>query len=488
MNNRQNEQPFTFADYFIVPLRHRVIVVTALAAMIALVLWHNSRVVPIYQAKATLLIDRKSARSPLTGQQMDFETYLSESLTFNSHHKLITSLSVLENAALKLGLDKQPAPDTQIMHPIRQFRSRLRKNIRLVLRRSAEEQRFTVKDPLIAGIQSLKSIVEVEPVEDTRLLTISVKHTDPQMTSRIANTLADAYIEFNIDSRLQASKNTLSWLNKSLAGMKKNLEDSEKEFLAYKESVNVISLEKDEEVTARKVQELNAAYLEARNHRHEVEAKLNQLRAMRKRRAAPNLRFLASSPILESLHQELVNEEIALTTAKGIYQTKHPKYVEIESRIKDIRRKLQEHLSKEVDNLKAELTVVRTKEGVLRKSISDLEAEAMATGRNEVGYNILKRNMDMNQEVYDAILSRIKEGGLTENFNVSNIRVVENAVTPTAPVWPNKKRNLFIAIALGLIFGVGGSFLREYTDRSIRSEEDVEQYLDIPLLSVIPRV
>lgn len=302
-------------------------------------------------------------------------------------------------------------------------------------------------------------MVKVTPVEDTRLLNISVTHTDPMMTRNIANALGDAYIQFNIDNRLQASRSTLSWLTTSLAGMKKNLEASEKEFLEYKETKNVISLEKDEEMTAQKIQELNGAYMEARNNRYEVEAKLNQLRAMRNSGSgAPNLRFLASNPILDTLHQALVEEEMALSKAKGIYQTKHPKYVEIENRIRDIRRKLQENLSKEVDNLRAELTVMRTKENGLKKTISDLEAEAMASGRNEVDYNILKRNMGMNQEVYDSILSRIKEGGLTEKINVSNIRVVEDAILPTSPVGPNKRRNLLVGIILGLIFGVGGVF------------------------------
>ncbi len=492
INNNQTEQTFSIADYFIVPLRHRVIVLIALAVMIALTLWHNSRQVPMYAATTTLIVDREGANGVSIGQDSLYESYFSETLTFNSHYRLITSRGVLKNVVRKLGLDKMPAtpgPDTSVLGTTKQFLSRLRKNIKLILSRSDKEEKIPVQDPLLAGIQSIKSMVKVEPVEDTRLLTISVKHSDPEMTRKIANTVAEAYIQFNIDNRLEASRNTLSWLTTSLEGMKKSLEVSENEFLDYKESKNVISLEKDDQMTARGIQDLNAAYIAARNNRSEVEAKLNQLRAMRKTRAgAPNLRYLASNPILETLHQELLKEEMALSNAKGIYQTKHPKYVEIENRIKDIRGKLQEHLSKEVDNLKAELTVMRAKEGVLKISISDLEAEAMASGRNEVDYNILKRNMNMNQEVYDAILSRIKQGDLMEKVNASNIRVVEDAILPTRPIGLAKRRNLLVAIIFGLIFGVGGSFLREYTDRSLRSEEDVERYLDIPLLSVIPRV
>jgi capsular polysaccharide biosynthesis protein len=92
----------------------------------------------------------------------------------------------------------------------------------------------------------------------------------------------------------------------------------------------------------------------------------------------------------------------------------------------------------------------------------------------------------MNQKMYDALLVRLKEVDITGNIDVSNVRITEKAQLPMHPVGPNKKRNLLLGAILGLMLGIGISFLWEYLDRSLRTEEDVEKYLGLPVLSIIP--
>jgi capsular polysaccharide biosynthesis protein len=88
--------------------------------------------------------------------------------------------------------------------------------------------------------------------------------------------------------------------------------------------------------------------------------------------------------------------------------------------------------------------------------------------------------------LYDTILSRLKETDISRNVDVSNIRIVEKAVLPEYPVGPNKKRNLLIAVVAGLMAGIGFAFFREYVDRTLHSEEDVQKHLGLPVLAVIP--
>ena len=112
--------------------------------------------------------------------------------------------------------------------------------------------------------------------------------------------------------------------------------------------------------------------------------------------------------------------------------------------------------------------------------------EAMETSKKELEYSILSRNVEMNQRLYENLLARAKEADLTGDLNVSNLRIAETALLPTTPVRPNKKRNLLLGIILGLLIGVGLSFFIEYQDRTIRTEADVEKYLGLQVLSVIP--
>lgn len=110
----------------------------------------------------------------------------------------------------------------------------------------------------------------------------------------------------------------------------------------------------------------------------------------------------------------------------------------------------------------------------------------MDTGKKELQYTILQRSVNTNQKLHDILLSKIKESDIVESMEVSNIRIAENAVIPAAPVKPNKKRNIMLGAIIGLMIGIGFSFLWEYLDRTLRTEEDVQKYLELPVLSVIP--
>ncbi len=485
----QNDEATHLTDYYHVLIRHKWTIVVSLVVVVGVVMWHNARLMPIYGASATLIIDKESTRSPLTGQQMDYETYLSESMTFNTHFKLILSRPVLERVVKNLKLDQMDGKQQEVklgeISPLRQHLSRFKKNIRLLLGR--KQKTLLPEDRMIGLVQSLRGMTKIEPIEETRLLYINVSNPDPVMARDVADTLAQAYIDFNIDNRLQSSQNTLSWLTNHLYEMKKKLEDAEEEFLAFKQSVRLISPEESQKMITQKMTDFNDAYLQARNRRLELTAKLKQLEGVSlSGKDISRLRSLIATPLTETLYGQLINAEVELSRLGKVFKPKHPKMIEVQTRIDDTKKKIDEEIKKEVANLKAEQEVLLAKENVLQKTIADFEKEAMETNKKELNYTILKRNVEMNQRLYDTILSRLKEADITGNIDVSNIRITEKAVLPRSPMSPNKKRNLILGIIVGLMIGVGLSFLWDYLDRSLRTEDDVQSYLGLPVLSVIP--
>jgi uncharacterized protein involved in exopolysaccharide biosynthesis len=286
---------------------------------------------------------------------------------------------------------------------------------------------------------------------------------------------------------MKSSQDTLSWLTDRLYEMKKRLEDAEEEFLTYKQSVKLISVEGKQKIISQKITEFNDAYLQARNKRLELDTKLEKLERISKlSKDIPLLRSLIGNKLINSLHSQLVDAELELSRLSKTYKSKHPKIVQINSHIYQTRLKMNQEIEKELVNLKAEQAVLLSREKVLQKTIADFEKEGMETNRKELQHTILKRNMEMNQNLYDALLVRLKEADITGNIDVSNIRITEQAQLPMFPISPNKKRNLLLGVILGLMIGIGISFLWEYLDRSLRTEEDVRKYLGLPVLSVIP--
>lgn len=497
---QQAEETIHLSEYLQVLSRHKWLIFFSLFLIIALVAIHNSRLLPIYQASSVLIIDRESTSSPVTGQRTDYETYLSEQLTFQTHFELVSGRPVLEKVVRHLELDRKDNPfergEALEPHPIREFFATIRKNLKRVTEFSGIVKKMSVveadpelpePDPMTDLTDTLRGMIEIEPVEETRLLKIKVTSIDPIMAQQVANAVAESYIEFNIDNRMKSSQTTLKWMTNQLYEVKKNLEDAEAKFQRFKRQERVVSIEDRKRTISQKIAEFNDAYLQTRNRKLELSAKLNELGRLKK--SGKNIRHVRSiidNPIISALYSKLVEDEVSLSRMVKIYKSKHPKIVQIKSDINEKKEKLKQEISKEIDSLRAERAVLAAKENVMEKNIADFEKEGMDVNQKELDHSILSRDVEMHQQLYDTLLVRVKEAGMAEKIDVSNLRITEPAVLPHTPIGPHKKRNLLLGIVLGLLMGVGLSFLWEYLDRSIRTEEDVRNYLGLPVLSIIP--
>jgi len=479
------------SEYFQIAIKHKWPIIISMVVMTVLVISYNNRLVPIYRATATMVIDAERNRSPITGQYLGYDTYLSESLSFNTHFKLITSRPVMMQVIKDLKLyqveEKQAKEEFREINPIKQFLSRIRKNIRLLIRGNPPPP--PPADPLDSLAQAIAGMITIQNVEETRLLKINVISPSPTRAKDIANGLAEAYIKFNINNRMKSSKDTLSWLTDRLYEMKNKLEEAEQEFLTYKQNLKLVSVEDRQSMIASKISDFHGSYLQARNRRLALETELDQLKQISQSgKEITLLPSLTSNTLILNFHQQLVNAELELSRLSKVYKSKHPKIVEVKSRINQTRIKLDQEIATKLNNLRAERALLLSKEEVLQKTIADFEKEGMEASEKTLQSTILKRNVEMNQNLYDALLTRIKEIDITGDIFVSNIRITENAKLPTFPVNLNKKRNLSYGAILGLMIGIGISLFWEYLDRSLRTEDAIRRYLDLPLLSTIPVV
>jgi len=307
---------------------------------------------------------------------------------------------------------------------------------------------------------------------------VSVDDHDPVMARDIANTLARSYVNYDIENRLSSTQNTLNWMTDQLYEMKKKLEDAEEEFLTYKQQEKVFSITARQDIITKKIQDFNDAYLKARNKRLELDTKLSELQRLSKKRGQIlNVRSLIENPLIDNLYNQLLESEVELSRLSDVYKSKHPKITQIETKIDKTRKKLNGELEKEIENLRAERSVLLAKEGALQKTMADFENDALETSKKELKYSILERNVETNKRLYDTLLSRVKESNITGNPHVSNIRIAEKALASRYPIKPKKKLNFILSIIFGLMTGIGISFLWEYLDQSLRTEEDIQNIL-----------
>ncbi len=484
MENQKPNMSLHLSEYYGVIRKQKWIILSSLVIMVLLTMFFTFRMKPLYRATATLVIDEERSKSPLNGEGIDFAaSYASQAVTLKTHSTLITSRQIIETLIGRLKLNQ--GKTTPEVNSWDAFLSRIKKSIHRLL--GHEEKPLTDDAQLTREIDSLRSRIDIQEVKNTRLLRISVQDSNPEMAFCIANSLAATYIEFNIANKLRSSKDTLNWMREQLNEMKSKLEGSEEAFLDYKQQENLFSIEGKQKLISQKIADFNDAQLQARNKRLEVEAKLHELkRSLRLGVGKLGIRSLIGNPVIDSLNTQLLNAEVELSRLSKVYKSKHPKIIQIKTKIEKTEKKLAQEINKEIKSLEAERAVLLAKEKAMERTIADFGQEALSTNRKELKYSILQRGVRTNQKLYDTLLSKIEESNLIKDVDLSNIRIVEKAVLPLTPFKPNKKLNFVLSIIFGLMTGLCLAFLRQYLDRSIHTEDDVQKHLDLPVLSVIP--
>jgi capsular exopolysaccharide synthesis family protein len=180
---------------------------------------------------------------------------------------------------------------------------------------------------------------------------------------------------------------------------------------------------------------------------------------------------------------DLQREKAALTPA---FTSDYPKMKQIQSQMDDIEKTLNQERKRAAQRIIDDYLAAVRREALVRGAFEQQRRQANVVAARVVQYNILKREVDTNKQLYEGLLQRLKEAGVSAGINASNIRIVDAAVPPTRPVRPRPFVNLALALLLGLGGGVGMAFLLEHLDNTLKTPDDVELLLRVPALALIP--
>lgn len=478
------------ADYLQVLVKKKTFIILFTLLFLLVVAFGTFSQTPLYQSHSQLVIEAESLQSPLTGKRIQYETGVSQILDMGTHFRLIKSKPVLKSVIRTLDLLNRPQ---RFKTPgiINILKTKVKDLAQLLARMLGRAKPQKVLDPATRKmnrlVKQLQTRITLTLIKKTRLINIAVSDPDPEYAAKIANTLAQNYIEYDREKRVASSRKDLAWLNTELNAMKKQLEENEKAFYEYKIRHNVFSFEGKQKMTGQKISEFNTRYLEAKNKRLALRSKIMELeRHLKTPKGLVKVSSLINNDLIEDIYNKIGDLEVELSKLLKFYKPKHPKIIQVKSEIDKNQRRLGFELQKELSNLKSEITVVAASETAMEKTISQFEKDALDQGGNELTYSILQRNVKTSQNMYEVLLSRIKESDILKNNAASNISIADTADIPLRPSRPRTLLNL----VLGLFFGVAGgctlAFFFEYMDQTLRTREDVQSYLDIPVLTVIP--
>jgi succinoglycan biosynthesis transport protein ExoP len=456
MTLREQESPETPSPLhlYLKVLRDRwlVIVAVAVVTLVAAVVF-TSRQTPIYQASATVQIEPEAPRvvnipevTPRGEPGMMVDYYATQ-------YKVLQSRPVVEAVIKKLNLKQRMADLTH------------------------------APDPYSALIGDLT----IEPVKNTRLVLVKFDNPDAQLATEIANAVAEQFVKYGLDLKQAEAQTATVWLNQQIESLRAKAQQSTQALAAYQAKADLLGLQDQRQITNAKLIDFNRAYLEVQSQRTLAEAKLRELSRLAKDPlSADTVLSAATDPVIQKLKTAASDLQIERSRLAQINREKHPDLIQLDAQIREVNQRLQSEVQKMMRAVEADYKVAKNREDSLLASVNDLRREARALNDREAQALSLQREKDSVEDIQATVLKRLKETGLESALTASNIRVTERAMVPSFPVRPRTRLIWSLASVLGLALGAGVAFMAESLDRRVRSPEDIERVLGVPVLGVVP--
>jgi capsular exopolysaccharide synthesis family protein len=468
----------------IVKRRWTIIIFTGI--VVAAVVTATYLKTPIYRAALTLQIDSDRVRVFDSKQgEVDVADSGSEYYFYQTQYELLKSRSLALRVVNQMGLADRPAETPS--EPPSLF-AQTRAWLAGWLPKASEASDVKPGEPpsdsarIDGVVGELLSGLTVEPVKNSRLVRLYYDSPDRKRAAAVLNNLAKAYINLNLERRFEATTYARNFLQERLQQVKVKLEESEREMIEFARREEIVNVDGKESVVAQNLAAANAALGEAERRRIASEAVYRQMLGAR----GQGLSQVLDSKIIQDLKQAKAKLEAQYQDNLSIYKPAYPTMVQLRNQIGQI----DSLIGQEIGNIRAAITAnyeaARAEEALLRTNLDQLKREMLALQNRSVNFNILRREVDTNRQLYDGLLQRFKEVGVAAGVGTNNISVVDEAKVPFGPYKPNLQLNALLALALGLLGGVGLAFLFEHLDDTVRRPDDLEKLLGLPVLGVIP--
>lgn len=318
--------------------------------------------------------------------------------------------------------------------------------------------------------------LRVEQVGDTRIVSISYRSKNQAVAQVIANAVVEAYMDEMLEIKLSSATHSLKWMTDKAEQEREKLERSERALQQYMRTNDLVTVQDSLSIYPQKMSEFSSQLSSAEAERKELEDLLEQIdatgNAILKIEKIP---LFADNNVLKANREEIYKARQKIKELSKKYGPKHPVMIKANEDVK----LLQEEKRFEVERINAatrnSYELASSREDNLKELLAETKSKVLNLNEKYIQYSILKREVDSNRVLYDALQSSMKRESITDQAQTVNIWVVKEADFPGGPSSPNKQRTLMMGILLGLFGGIGLAFLVEYLDNTIKTEEELER-------------
>ncbi len=326
--------------------------------------------------------------------------------------------------------------------------------------------------------------VRVSPVRTTRAIDISCDSADPHLAAVFANTMATEYIEQTLEARGKSAKRTSQWLGTQLDDVKVKLQKSEEDLQSYAAAMNlVLNNDKDKDNMANdKLRQLQNQLLEA-----QADLATKQARYELAMTSAPDsLGQVLDDPSLRTFDAKLADLRRELAELSSTMTPAHYKVQKVQMQIDEMEAARSSERDLIVERIHNDFEEGKRREKLLSSALARQSDVVTDQSGKIIHYDLLQHEVDSNRQIYESLLQRVKEAGISSALRASNIQIIDPATTPTAPFSPNLPVGAALGLLAGLCAGVGLVVMQDQMHPCIERPGDAAFYLGVPELGAIP--
>ncbi|MBI3475462.1 MAG: polysaccharide biosynthesis tyrosine autokinase [Acidobacteria bacterium] len=471
-------QDSALREYMRVLIKRKWIVIACAAGIFAAVAIASLRQTPVYEAVGRIAVNKADSNLVAFKDSVPVMDYY-DPTDLDTEVRILQSDLIALQVIRQLNLDKRPEFGAQ----------------------PTPKQPNLVADPLqddskrtTALLGGFKGNLKVSLIPNTRIIEIHYRSTDPALASSAVNVLAATYVEQNFKTKYDSTMQASEWLKKKLVDLQMNVETSQEKLVRYQKEHEIFGIDEKQNIITQKLDELNKELTAAESDRMQKEAiyRMTQngdpdtIATAISSVPVATLGGTGTSPLLEKLHQQQADLKIQIAELSTQFGPAYPKVAQLNNQSKEIERQVQAETHKAVDHLRGDYQTAVQRQSMLREALDKQKQEANRLNENAIEYTLLKRDVDSNRQLYEGLLEKLKEAGVTASLKSTNFRILDPARPPGAPVEPNIPRNLAFALVLGITSGIGLAFLLEGMDNTVRTTEQAQMISALPSLGMIP--
>jgi capsular exopolysaccharide synthesis family protein len=472
--------------HYLAVLRRRIwAVVTAFVVIVTLATVHAFKALPVYQADAEIVIEKQTPRV------MDFQDVVqleaSDRPYYETQAALVRSRAVLEKALEKPAMRELFETDDK---------SRVTPSVLGEIQRTVSALLGTLPSRPPEPWERLHDAVAVQQVRDTHLLLISATSSDPAHAAMIADAVAQAFCQYHVDRKKDVSLEAFKLLRTQATDQEQKVVEAENAIQQFREQVKIVSLDVADTSSPElsRLSKLSQELTEAQTARMGLEAELkvvedaieSETANMEQNDRLLSLPEVRADPAVGAIRTSLVEADKEISALSDTYGPSHPQLQAAQAKAKLLRSKLTEALGQVAGSLSPQLAMLKQREQDLHAQYDEQNQLALELAKHSLTYGRLQSEVTRQRKLFDVLVERMREVDLSNDYPKANVEVVQSAGPPSVPIKPKRARIILLSAFLGLLAGIGLAFLFEHMDDTVRTPEDLEERVGVPVLGFVP--